>query len=238
VIRENRITLPPLQAPLQRSASPGGSSYALPPISAMEDLRGIHANDSAAVLRRLMEDDNERPSSTSHEYDSSSKRRRRSFSFQPYRSTFQDSVSRMQDIPRSYPDKGYRARTPYGSDESEENNRRRHNPRGGLSSSLSVSVSSDVSYDGMSTCDPSPISPATPRSATSTSNGHVGLLSPHHQPATIKSRRVSESFHPLSVPTGEWTGYRRHDEIRNNESAFPRRHSDADSDTAHPHRPW
>ncbi|KAG6888171.1 hypothetical protein C0992_009447 [Termitomyces sp. T32_za158] len=49
------ITLPPIHSPpdLQHSTSP----YALPPISAMEDLRGLHVNDSAAVLRRLKADD-------------------------------------------------------------------------------------------------------------------------------------------------------------------------------------
>ncbi|KAM6489489.1 hypothetical protein JOM56_015046, partial [Amanita muscaria] len=31
--------------------------YALPPISALEDLRGVNAQDSAAVLRRLTADD-------------------------------------------------------------------------------------------------------------------------------------------------------------------------------------
>ncbi|KAK7442504.1 hypothetical protein VKT23_016102 [Stygiomarasmius scandens] len=35
--------------------SAGGTGYALPPISALEDLRGISENDSAAVLRRLQE---------------------------------------------------------------------------------------------------------------------------------------------------------------------------------------
>ncbi|KAF8343275.1 hypothetical protein F5887DRAFT_887098, partial [Amanita rubescens] len=35
--------------------------YALPPISALEDLRGVHAQDSAAVLRRLTADDDFSP---------------------------------------------------------------------------------------------------------------------------------------------------------------------------------
>lgn len=51
-----RITLAPLRAPPVDPRSTV-SSYALPPISALEDLRGIHNNDSAAVLRRLQLDD-------------------------------------------------------------------------------------------------------------------------------------------------------------------------------------
>ncbi|KAF8631978.1 hypothetical protein AX15_002090 [Amanita polypyramis BW_CC] len=63
----DKITLPPLRGPLSACAAPGGLSpiaadsnampYALPPISALEDLRGVHAHDSAAVLRRLTADD-------------------------------------------------------------------------------------------------------------------------------------------------------------------------------------
>lgn len=49
------IRLPPIQTPGNMSPRTG---YALPPISAMEDLRGTVTQDSAAVLRRLrMEDD-------------------------------------------------------------------------------------------------------------------------------------------------------------------------------------
>lgn len=41
-------------------SSRASPTYALPPISALlEDLRGIHANDAAAVLKRLREDDAE-----------------------------------------------------------------------------------------------------------------------------------------------------------------------------------
>ena len=50
-----QIRLPPIQPPGNMSPRTG---YALPPISAMEDLRGTVTQDSAAVLRRLrMEDD-------------------------------------------------------------------------------------------------------------------------------------------------------------------------------------
>jgi hypothetical protein len=52
----DQIVLPPIQplAPPRHINSP---SYALPPISALEDLRGISTHDSAAVLKRLKMDD-------------------------------------------------------------------------------------------------------------------------------------------------------------------------------------
>ncbi|EGN99334.1 hypothetical protein SERLA73DRAFT_137641 [Serpula lacrymans var. lacrymans S7.3] len=51
-----KIMLPPIQ-PLAQPRNGGQNSYALPPISALEDLRGISSHDSAAVLRRLKMDD-------------------------------------------------------------------------------------------------------------------------------------------------------------------------------------
>jgi len=49
------IALPPISP--ATSSRNVGSSYALPPISALEDLRGVDVNDSAAVLRRLSQND-------------------------------------------------------------------------------------------------------------------------------------------------------------------------------------
>ncbi|KAJ7183679.1 hypothetical protein C8R46DRAFT_1067619 [Mycena filopes] len=51
------IRLPAIQQATQKGAP---SVYALPPISALEDLRGMDTHDSAAVLRRLQSDDNSR----------------------------------------------------------------------------------------------------------------------------------------------------------------------------------
>lgn len=48
------IQLPAIQP---RAKGEAQSIYALPPISALEDLRGIDTHDSAAVLRRLQSDD-------------------------------------------------------------------------------------------------------------------------------------------------------------------------------------
>lgn len=58
---KEELKLPPIQSP---SASTPISPYALPPISAMEDLRGAVSHDSAAVLRRLRMDDDDYPSSS------------------------------------------------------------------------------------------------------------------------------------------------------------------------------
>ncbi|KAF9219429.1 hypothetical protein BS17DRAFT_811154 [Gyrodon lividus] len=52
----DQIKLPPIQ-PLAHPQHINNPSYALPPISALEDLRGISSQDSAAVLERLKMDD-------------------------------------------------------------------------------------------------------------------------------------------------------------------------------------
>lgn len=76
---ERHITLPPVQVPLAIERS---SSYALPPISAMEDLRGIPTYDSAAVLRRLKSEDNDSSAEPNRLADPGFRIRRRSFSSQ------------------------------------------------------------------------------------------------------------------------------------------------------------
>jgi hypothetical protein len=51
----NHITLPPIRSTYLANNSQ--SQYALPPITALEDLRGLGTHDSAAVLRRLRSDE-------------------------------------------------------------------------------------------------------------------------------------------------------------------------------------
>jgi hypothetical protein len=58
------IILPPIQTPIHAQSAQHGSAgatsyshYALPPISALEDLRGVNCSDSEAVLKRLKEED-------------------------------------------------------------------------------------------------------------------------------------------------------------------------------------
>lgn len=61
----DQIKLPPIQ-PLAPPRSISNPSYALPPISALEDLRGISSQDSTAVLRRLKMDDDRKPADNIH----------------------------------------------------------------------------------------------------------------------------------------------------------------------------
>ncbi|RDB25701.1 hypothetical protein Hypma_006185 [Hypsizygus marmoreus] len=220
-----RITLPPIHAPADQGMS--RSPYALPPISAMEDLRGLGVNDSAAVLRRLRSDDDS-VAGRDRSSDDQVWKRRRSFSSQPYKSSDDAADSRQQTshASRSYQDHSYRSRTP------SESGGDFHRSR---SKGLTLSVPSDASHDGLSTCDPSPISPATPRSAVSARDQLASY------PMAKDHRRTSESYHTLTVPLLDWSsghGPRRHEEIRDSEARLAtRRHSDTDSDT-HPHRPW
>ncbi|KAG6816669.1 hypothetical protein H0H87_004029 [Tephrocybe sp. NHM501043] len=221
-VRElDHITLPPIHAPADPDNS--RSLYALPPISAMEDLRGLHVNDSAAVLRRLKADE---PSTTDNSRRAEDWRRR-SYSSQIGRSDDRiDSQAHAVYVSRSCPDPGYRSRS---SSESESEGHHYNRNFG-----LSLSVPSDTSH---STCDPSPISPTTPRSTTSSRDPHVG---PAHPPVT--SDKDYGRYQGVPVPkVADWAGThypRGHDDIRVSDVRFGSgRHSDTDSET-HPHRPW
>ncbi|KAG6829001.1 hypothetical protein H0H92_005978 [Tricholoma furcatifolium] len=213
-----QITLPPIHAP--DCAGESRSPYALPPISAMEDLRGVHANDSAAVLRRLKAED----SSTIDTYRRPDDWRRHSYSSQTLRPDDHDSRSRAVHASytsRSYPDHTYRSRSSSSSSEG-------YQPQHG--SDLSLSVHSDASH---STCDPSPVSPTTPRSATS---GPIALPL-----TTAPSGKDYERYNaPVVQRVADWPGtdHRGHDDIRVSDVRFgARRHSDHEPDTR-PHRPW
>ena len=54
-LSKEEFNLPPIQAP--DSSSSSSSPYSLPPISSMEEVKGVALQDSAAVLRRLRMDD-------------------------------------------------------------------------------------------------------------------------------------------------------------------------------------
>ncbi|KAG6820159.1 hypothetical protein H0H93_004596 [Arthromyces matolae] len=204
------ITLPPIHAPTDSGNS--SSPYALPPISAMEDLRGIHANDSAAVLRRLRADDP--PLDDVDEW-----RAARSLTTKPARND-----SREVFASRSYPNyPNYRQRShSYTESEYED-----IDPNG--DSGLSLSVPSDTSH---STCGHSPISPTTPHSLSSRD---------HDSWRSHATSKDSQRYHALSVPkVAEWPGTHHphgHEEMRVSHVRGGRRHSDTDSET-HPHRPW
>lgn len=58
------ITIPPIRPLSDRDVST--SQFALPSISAMEDMRGADVQDSASVLRRLRIDDDIHSSPSAH----------------------------------------------------------------------------------------------------------------------------------------------------------------------------
>ncbi|KAK7017337.1 transcriptional repressor XBP1 [Favolaschia claudopus] len=149
-----RIQLPAIQ---QFVKSETHSQYALPPISALEDLRGVDTQDSAAVLRRLQSDSDDDLYSDPYSYSMGEVQRpgrgRRSLSA---------PATKKPGFPSMLP------RRSLGQIPSPH--RRMDHPR------LSVSVPSDISRDSDSTCDPSPISPATPRSAVLGSKDQLALV--------------------------------------------------------------
>ncbi|KAG6865392.1 hypothetical protein C0991_002973 [Blastosporella zonata] len=212
------ITLPPIRHPADSSQS--RSSYALPPISAMEDLRGLHVQDSAAVLRRLKADESS-SGETSRRADEW-RRRSHSTSQTSRHDGRNGSSSHAAHVSRSYPDHGYRSRS---SSQSESENHNYHRNSG-----LSFSVPSDASH---STCDPSPISPATPRSAASSRDPYGGPAN-----TSVILDKDYERYHGLPVPKmADWTGTHGHDPRASDMGLGSRRHSDTDSEP-HPHRPW
>jgi len=173
-----QIMLPPIQPPDNRAESQ--SPYVLPPISALEDLRGVPTHDSAAVLRRLREDD------TSRLNQEIFFMRRWSLSAPTSRPIAgPSSRSEPSDTPKlmSREQVGYRSLNPSFE----------HIP---MNTRLGVFDSpSNASHDGYSTCDPSPVSPATPWSAASPTQSHVGLV-----PLSILKQegRISDSYYNSS----------------------------------------
>lgn len=218
-VEHRDIVLPPIQQPLSNislrgSAGDGSicaaSSYALPPISAMEDLRGVHAHDTAAVLKRLRED-NDGSSSEPGPLNSSEEQqwaRRRALSTPTFKSVFHapfaPSLSDIDlfyfgstrhpfhgpvstwshpspsltgpppsDMPPSSSSLYPQHRQQHGRDHS---NSSRSTHRTSLSRLSAPESQSDWGYreDGNSTCEPSPVSPATPHSPLSFSTSVKG----------------------------------------------------------------
>ncbi|KAJ6578117.1 hypothetical protein B0H19DRAFT_575954 [Mycena capillaripes] len=154
------IQLPAIQPPAKGDGIQ--SIYALPPISALEDLRGVDTQDSAAVLRRLQSDD-DAYSEPGHPDEQQ----------RPSRRSLSAPAPKKSPQPASLPmHRRSLGQIPLAA------------AGGRLSSSypklrVSVPVPSDLSRDGdsTSTCDPSPVSPATPRSAVlSTSKNPLALV--------------------------------------------------------------
>ncbi|KAJ7028273.1 hypothetical protein C8F04DRAFT_1266168 [Mycena alexandri] len=149
------------------------SIYALPPISALEDLRGVDNHDSAAVLRRLQSDDD--TYSEPRQTDEKQPPLRRAISV-PAIQYLQFNRRSLGQIPLPVGGAGY--------------------------PNLRVSVPSDISRDSDSTCDTSPISPATPRSAVS--GGGLALV-----PLAVlkeQSRTATPYSFPVAFSHNDWLG--------------------------------
>ncbi|KAF8547930.1 hypothetical protein OG21DRAFT_1471867 [Imleria badia] len=131
----DEIKLPPIQ-PLAPPRHVSNTSYALPPISALEDLRGVSSQDSAAVLERLKMDD------ASSDADDARWSRHRSFSMSV-------RSSHLFPAPASWSSDPMRARAHYEP---------------ASVSPPDFSPTQRSSHEGSSAGAISPVSPATPRS--------------------------------------------------------------------------
>ncbi|KDR78537.1 hypothetical protein GALMADRAFT_117937 [Galerina marginata CBS 339.88] len=224
--------LPPIHGP--NGSDPGDSPYALPPISAMEDLRGSLTQDSAAVLRRLRMDDDQYPKA-GRTGDDQAWARRHSLSVHPSSSKPLDMSPRFQpyNTSRSYQEQsGYRGRSPSTSSYGHN-----HNPP----QTDAHPVWSDASHEGDSTSNPSPTSPTTPSSLSE--NEDRSYPQNHYDGSMIRGK-------PLPAFTGrlgqqQWPPVQSHADAHGRISeadAFPvRRNSyevQSDGDSNHPHRPW
>ncbi|KAF9048929.1 hypothetical protein BJ165DRAFT_1070655 [Panaeolus papilionaceus] len=237
--------LPPIQAPHGRESSE--SAYALPPITAMEDMRGSITQDSAAVLRRLKMDDGEYPRGNRSEDDHhhTSWGRRHSVSVHPNSSSRSvDTSPRFQPYtsPRSYQDhssrSAYRTRSPSMSSHPY------HRPQRETNSSRPGQVWSDHSHEGDSTSNPSPTSPTTPSSALSENDEHGAgphALSSEYargKPYPAFAGRLGQDWPPSHADN--------HSRMSDGSDREPttysiRRNSyevQSDGDSSVPHRPW
>jgi len=224
--RDDDLRLPPIQS--HNVGKTSESPYALPPISAMEDLHQSLPQDSAAVLRRLRMDDDDQPWARNSDGERSLQRRH-SLSSRPSSSKSLDVSPRFQpySTARSYQEHStYRARSPpssYPYSRSSKTDQTRP-------------VWSDASYEGDSTSNPSPTSPNTPNSISENEDGPHSRYgsSVRGKPFPGFSDRLSQRWQNAHAQDG-------HTRISSTESLSVRRHSyevHSDSDSNHPHRPW
>lgn len=240
------ISLPPIKQSAGDSDRDTGSPYALPPISALEDLRGVDTYDSAAVLRRLRLDDDYPPSSMPNLDGPWTRRHSLSSNPHPYVSyplwlcmkilTFISRASRSSESsrfqpyqsPRSYQD--YTIKRSRSPPESLIEQRRR----------------SDFSQED-SISNPSPISPATPNSGLSSHEGHSSFSDLKKLASMTDNRypfpRISTASHHASRDWAHSSGKGDADNIRDH-PVFRHGHRsplehDSDSESSSvPHRPW
>ncbi|KAK1219459.1 hypothetical protein PQX77_017831 [Marasmius sp. AFHP31] len=216
------IVLPPIDRDPSAASNVGGSSYALPPISALEDLRGIDAHDSAAVLRRLKSPDH--PGDQHHLLGMPAISASRSGGHSPgYSSSswppahYHPATAPLPSIHRLPSDPSMR---------STQHVLRSYESRDSVRSKLSsVSLHSD------SSCAPSPISPPSP---STPATPHSVLSSLAREPFAKDPRQ--EYHYPPHLQNS--SDYRRGSY---GSESFSRRSSESEMqlDTSRqPHRPW
>ncbi|KAG1774521.1 hypothetical protein EV702DRAFT_1124583 [Suillus placidus] len=209
----DQIVLPPIQ-PLAPPRHISTTSYALPPISALEDLRGISTHDSAAVLERLKMDD-EYTVDARHEVTQWPRQRSVSASH--------------QRVPQIYPPSSWPRHGSSGTHHHIECHIR-----------LELSLSYHSSHDGSSVDGASPVSPTTPRSAEvpSYKSRHVDQMSPGKQ----RAHPGYDTSRLPSPPDAQ--RYSRKSAAGVDPRLSACRHScddgeaESDSSVRGPHRPW
>ncbi|KAH7929222.1 hypothetical protein BV22DRAFT_1116960 [Leucogyrophana mollusca] len=229
----DQIVLPPIQ-PLTQPRASSHSSYALPPISALEDLRGISSHDSAAVLQRLKMDDEVKPEGASAaDYRWA---RQRSMSASYHR------VAETHPAPNSWPQSvAGTARSSYG----DRQHLRANSSSAFMSASPELSPSFHSSHDGSSTGGASPVSPTTPRSTDIPSARDRAATSMPNE----HDRRPHAGYHASQMPSApDHRGLGRKSGNTLSTGTDPRlsacRHScskedDSDTDSSmRPIRPW
>ncbi|KAF9262494.1 hypothetical protein L218DRAFT_408075 [Marasmius fiardii PR-910] len=228
------IVLPPIGRETGPTSMSGGASYALPPISALEDLRGVDASDSAAVLRRLKGPDQlgdcprlgtlGGPPARNPGYAASSIS---SLSWPPpeYHST-QHSLPSIHKLPSDPSMRSHHSLRSYNSRDSFQSGR------------LSVSVPSD------SSCAPSPISPPSP-STPATPLSVASMVSAFGRESMTKDSRQEYHYHHSQHPSSDYSRPSLPIDSRRDsyggESLSRRSSQSSDMHLDHsrqPHRPW
>ncbi|KAG2116879.1 hypothetical protein BD769DRAFT_1485343 [Suillus cothurnatus] len=216
----DQIVLPPIQ-PLAPPRHINTTSYALPPISALEDLRGISTYDSAAVLERLKMDDGHEATQWSRQRSVSTSHQRAPQSYPP--SSWPKHGSSGTHRPSLDAPFGAETSRSYGTPHSPE-----------------LSMSYHSSHDGSSVDGASPVSPTTPRSVevSSYKSRHIDQMSPGKQ-------RAHPGYDTSRLPSPpDAQRYSRKSAAGVDPRLSACRHScdddeaESDSSVRGPHRPW
>lgn len=234
------ITLPPILSGSQSRSNFTEPPYALPPISTLEHSRGGHPNNSAEVLRRLRMDDE--LNSDDERHNEEQRARARSLSASMYKSSHPSSSASWPSLPAAPLSRSHHDRPSH-----------LHSDRSGSRTASSLFPLRDLnhdapssSYDDNSTCDPSPVSPATPHDRP----GLVPLSILKEQSRMAVHTSSSFPGAPLSF-SRDWPSDQRgasrkpeivHEPRMTDARLSACRHSceddDSDKDSTHPLRPW